>query len=257
MKKNLKEVLKIVLLVGLAIAGSVIASGLAENIDFKLLRGFIRELVTCNIVILAFILISGYWDAEKFRDNILFRGKRKIAVWLKGCLLGTLMIGVTTLILSMSGWIKIEVQNISFSLFIFPFITMFFTALWEELVFRGYALNKLQHIIGKHAAAIAIALIFALLHLLSPLSSYVIVISTFLSGLLLNYSFIKTQHLYFPIGIHFAWNAINNLIYGNVIFRVNYINELMGGMKNPEQGLVAIFITGLAILYIITIKSEK
>ena len=257
MKKIPVEILKIILLVGLAILGSILATEIALKLNYKPARGLVREMVTCGIVIISFLIFSRFWDKESYNNNIISRGKGKFLFWVKGFIIGGVMIGLTTLILILTGWIKTEYNNPSRALITFPFITMVFTAFWEELVFRGYALNKLQNIIGKHAAAVAIALIFALLHLLSPLSSFAIVISTFLSGLLLNYAFIKTQNLYFPVGIHFAWNALNNLLYENVLFKIDYVNQFTGGIKNPEQGLVAIVITGLAVLYVFTLKSKN
>ena len=126
---------------------------------------------------------------------------------------------------------------------------MTFTAFWEELAFRGFILNNLEKIIGKHAASIIVALIFGLLHLLSPLKSIFIVISTFFAGLLLNYAFFAKRNLYFPIGIHYAWNLLNAILFSKYMFSVEYVNTLWGGIKNPEQGLIGITITFLGFLF--------
>ncbi|EKD51401.1 MAG: hypothetical protein ACD_62C00265G0007 [uncultured bacterium] len=83
-----------------------------------------------------------------------------------------------------------------------------------------------------------------MLHLLSPLCGYQIVISTFLSGMLLNYAYFYSGNLYLPIGIHFGWNFFNSLLFSVRIIKVEYLNNFLAGAKNPEQGLIAIFVTG-------------
>ncbi|MBN1183657.1 MAG: CPBP family intramembrane metalloprotease [Bacteroidales bacterium] len=252
--KTFIEILKITAFVAVAITASIIASTLTGNISLIEIKIITREAITCLIVLLAFILFSKYWDRVKSKDSILLKEKSKGVQWIKGCVLGIIMIALTSLILILAGWINVERLGKSFKFALLPFITMLFTSFWEELVFRGFALNKLKTIVGKHTSAIIIALIFGLLHLLSPLKSPAIVVSTILSGLILNYAFLKKQSLYFPMGIHFAWNAFNNFLYGNVFFRIEYYNTIMAGLKNPEQGLVAISITFIALLYVLTLK---
>lgn len=257
MKIKLIELLKIILLIALVIIGVMVIPQIVAGIEFAPLKNLSSELMAFLITLGFFALFTQYWDKIPLSKSVLLKEKGKLTSWAKGCLIGIVMIGITIPVLIIPGWINIERTSMSFAAMIFPFITMLFAAFWEELLFRGWALNKLQFIVGKHAAAIVIALIFASLHLLSPLSSPQIVISTFFSGLLLNYAFLQKQSLYFPIGIHFAWNAFNNLFFGESVFHVDYINEFMAGINNPEQGFVAIVITALAWLYVMRMRPTK
>lgn len=80
-------------------------------------------------------------------------------------------------------------------------------AVGEELLFRGVLFRILEQATGTLCALLSSALIFGLTHLLNPeatlFSSLAIAIE---AGLLLGLAFVSTRNLWFPIGIHLAWN---------------------------------------------------
>jgi phosphotransferase system glucose/maltose/N-acetylglucosamine-specific IIC component len=76
-----------------------------------------------------------------------------------------------------------------------------------------------------------------------------------MSGMLLGYAYFYTGNLYLPIGIHFGWNFMNSLLFSGKFYNVEYLNNTLAGTKNPEQGVIAIMMTGmvaicLAVLYV-------
>jgi hypothetical protein len=86
-------------------------------------------------------------------------------------------------------------------------------ALHEELAFRGYVYQKLRE--WSRSVAIAISsLVFALLHGgnygVSPLAIANIVVA----GVLLALAYERYRRLWFPIGVHFAWNVLSGPILG-------------------------------------------
>ena len=260
MKAKLLTFLKIIIFLLITISGIIVFQETLKGIENKSLHLLIRESGSFVIAFAVFAMFIIFIDRKKLNESVLFIKKGKLRYFLIGTAVGVLMIIVTTFILTSGGWIKLtllpENQKIWPVFIIASLTTMLFTAFWEELVFRGFVLKNLREIIGPHPASILVACIFGLLHLLSPLKSVTIVISTIFSGLLLNYAFLKTNNLYFPTGIHFLWNALVRIIFGGTIFNVEINNELMGGLHNPEQGLVAIIVTGIAFLIVLLISGH-
>jgi membrane protease YdiL (CAAX protease family) len=83
----------------------------------------------------------------------------------------------------------------------------------EELAFRGYLFQKLRT--WSRGAAIAIsALMFAALHGRNIGISPLAVVNVFLAGVLLALAYERYERLWFPIGIHMAWNVVSGPVLG-------------------------------------------
>ncbi|HZU26731.1 MAG TPA: type II CAAX endopeptidase family protein [Bryobacteraceae bacterium] len=83
---------------------------------------------------------------------------------------------------------------------------LLFGAIGEELLFRGYAFQVLVREIGPFATILPFAILFALAHLNNPNTTMLGIVNTFLWGVLLGYSFLRSGDLWLPIGLHFGWN---------------------------------------------------
>lgn len=88
------------------------------------------------------------------------------------------------------------------------------TASVEEIVFRGFFLQHLQHLTSDNLANLLAAILFALIHLpiafiqdkgLSTIFFHINIV--FLCGFVYGFMFIKTKNLIPPIMIH----ALNNI----------------------------------------------
>lgn len=96
---------------------------------------------------------------------------------------------------------------------------MFKSVLYEELIFRGalfyITIKRLGLTKGLWLSVIA----FGVYHWFSynafgqPLSMLVIFLITAAAGWMYAYSFIKTNSLYLPIGLHFGWNITSSLLF--------------------------------------------
>jgi membrane protease YdiL (CAAX protease family) len=86
-------------------------------------------------------------------------------------------------------------------------------AVHEEIVFRGYPLQKLRTIDTRLAVALT-SIVFALMHLgnrgITPLAF----LDILLGGVLLALLFLRCGRLWIPIGFHLAWNVISGPILG-------------------------------------------
>ena len=86
-------------------------------------------------------------------------------------------------------------------------------AIHEELLFRGYVFQKLRKW-RRGAAIVLTAAIFAALHGGNIGVSPIALSNVFLAGVLLALSYERYARLWFPIGIHLAWNILSGPVLG-------------------------------------------
>ena len=77
----------------------------------------------------------------------------------------------------------------------------------EEIWFRGYALQTLTRAGYAWAGILLTSVPFALVHLGNPnVSPFFTFTNTTLAGVWLGLAYWKTRSLWFPLGLHWAWN---------------------------------------------------
>lgn len=89
-------------------------------------------------------------------------------------------------------------------------------AVHEELLFRGYGFQKL-YAWRRGFAIVFVALIFAGLHANNSSVSYLGLANIFLGGILLGLAYERHHRLWFPIGLHLAWNLMSGPILGHEV----------------------------------------
>lgn len=88
-------------------------------------------------------------------------------------------------------------------------------AVAEEVFLRGFLLRLLNARFGSTIAVAAVSLAFGLVHAISPGAGWTGAAAAVVSsGLLLCSSYLLTRRLWLPLGIHFAWNAMQAAVYG-------------------------------------------
>jgi len=88
-------------------------------------------------------------------------------------------------------------------------------AVTEEIVFRGVLFRLSEASLGTPLALLISATVFGLIHLLNgngTLQGALCII--FEAGILLAAAFMFTRRLWFPMGMHFAWNFTQGGIFG-------------------------------------------
>jgi CAAX protease family protein len=86
-------------------------------------------------------------------------------------------------------------------------------AMHEELVFRGYVFQRI-HAWNRSAGIAASSLVFALLHGGNQGVTPVAIASITLAGVMLALAYERYERLWFPIGIHIAWNVASGPVLG-------------------------------------------
>ncbi|WP_431211186.1 CPBP family intramembrane glutamic endopeptidase [Puia sp. P3] len=158
---------------------------------------------------------------------------------LTGLLMGPGLMGLTAVLLLLSG--HLEWTDIVFdpSSFFVSFGLMVFIAFSEELVFRGYILGNLLDSFSNKWIALGIsAFLFACFHLTNPGMHTLAFANLFLAGLLLGINYIFTRNLWFSFLFHLTRNFFQGPILG---FRVSGLNLPSVLQADPKGDL---FLTG-------------
>lgn len=155
------------------------------------------------------ILEHGRWPLGLF-----VRPRLAVPEFLLGCLWGALLIASCALLIVVTGGVRHE-RGAGF-----PWTELFVifvpAAVHEELLFRGYAFQIL-HRRNRGFALMFVALAFAALHIRNPSISWVGIANIFLGGLLLGLAYERYERLWFPIGLHLAWNVTSGPILGHEV----------------------------------------
>jgi membrane protease YdiL (CAAX protease family) len=142
------------------------------------------------------------------------------------------------------------------------------TAVGEELVFRLVLFRLAEEVVGTGLAALISALLFALSHAANPGASAGSLF--FLAagvGSLLAFAYAATRNLWFPVGLHMAWNFAEGCLFGlpnsgladpGQIIHTNVSGPaiLTGGAFGPEGSLPLTVLTlvGTATLATLTLR---
>ncbi|MEK5645291.1 CAAX protease family protein [Paenibacillus rhizosphaerae] len=126
-------------------------------------------------------------------------------------------------------------------------------AIVEELIFRGLMLQAIDQLGGKPLALAVTSLFFGIAHLGNPgatlWSGFAIALE---AGVLLGSAFLWRRNLWFAIGLHFAWNAIEGLLgipvsghpaTGLFTVKVHGAALLTGGNFGLETSIVPVVIS--------------
>jgi len=100
--------------------------------------------------------------------------------------------------------------------FAFGGAAIFFGAMGEELLFRGYAFQLLIRSLGPFATILPTSVIFGLMHSWNPNVTALGIVNTVAWGILLGYAVWRTGALWLPIGLHFGWNVALPLLGSNL-----------------------------------------
>ncbi|MDP9362285.1 MAG: CPBP family intramembrane metalloprotease [Acidobacteriota bacterium] len=93
-------------------------------------------------------------------------------------------------------------------------VTVYLPAVFhEELLFRGYPFQKLWRT-NRLGAVLFTSIVFAALHGGNNAVSWLAMANLFFAGILLALAYARYERLWFPIGIHLAWNLLSGPILG-------------------------------------------
>lgn len=169
--------------------------------------GLISVSVATAVAVLA-------WERGRWPLGLFVRPGLATRDFAWGGLFGLLLVGVCAVLVDVSTELRHEFAGG------FPWLELLLVfipaALHEELLFRGYAFQKLAAW-NRWVAVIVIALFFAGLHANNVNVTNLGLANIFLGGILLGLAFLRTARLWYPFGLHLAWNLMAGPITGHEV----------------------------------------
>lgn len=171
--------------------------------------------------------------------------------------LGALMFSLVVLELTLGGHYHVTGVHWSWDLAIAVLLAAA-GAVLEEALFRGVVFRLIEEWAGSWIALAFSAILFGAAHAFNPGATWISTVAIALeAGVLLGAAFVVTKNLWFPIGLHFAWNYFEGPVYGTQVsghaFSASLLTAhiagppwLTGGAFGPEAGVPAIATTLIA-----------
>ncbi len=186
--------------------------------------------------------------------------RRNLAIGLLGGILAGVVVLLGPVAVRVADLEPIPKEQTHWASVLFISVVLLFGAIGEEMLLRGYAFQLLVRAAGPFATILPTSVIFALLHANNPSFGFLAGFNTFLFGVLLGYSFLRSGDLWLPIGIHFGWNwalpllgvNLSGLSMGVTGYTMHWkIGGLWsGGAYGPEGGLLTTAVVVLLYFYL-------
>jgi membrane protease YdiL (CAAX protease family) len=177
---------------------------------------------TLGFVVQSFVLLTAAllvgWGCGRLFEDLPLRalGWARHRGWLRHLLVGSLLGALSLLLAALiatafRGFHFSVAPSISSVAFVKTFfgsaVIFIIAAAAEEMLFRGYPLQTMMRALPFVAAIIPSSVFFAAVHLNNPnVSRGFTFINTTLAGFWLAVAYLRTRSLWFPLGLHWAWN---------------------------------------------------
>lgn len=150
---------------------------------------------------------NGRWDLGLFLEP-----RRVVRGFVRGVVCGALIVGLSDLlIVATSDYRHVAGAGLDWRLLLTLIIPAAFA---EELLFRGYVLQKLYRTSASWAVVVT-SLLFALAHAGNPAMSFVAFTNIFLAGVVLALMWAWDQSLWMPALGHITWNVLSGPVLGH------------------------------------------
>jgi hypothetical protein len=185
-----------------------------------------------------------------------------------GALLGAALFSTVVLELALGGFYRIASVHVTADLALAALLLLPGAAI-EELLFRGVLFRLVEEWLGTWIALAISAALFGGAHFANPgataSSSIAIALE---AGILLGAAYVVTRNLWFPIGLHFAWNFFEGPVFGTQVSGRSFLTDavvshvtgprlLTGGSFGPEAGLFAIVTCLIAAVALLAVAARR
>ncbi|WP_316829208.1 type II CAAX endopeptidase family protein [Pedobacter aquatilis] len=209
------------------------------------------------MVVGALYMIFYTYQNRNFEN--IFISRNALLPFLKGSIIGLLLIVICSLVMYFSGNViftttKILPLNIAGYLLFFILVSVF-----EEFTFRSFPLVVFAERYLTLISVIVNGLLFGLIHFLNPGFSLLAMINISLCGILFSAITLKYKNIWWAVGIHFGWNFTQGNILG---FKVSGISQsglivatpkgneiISGGTFGIEGSVICTIILLICILW--------
>ena len=233
------------------------------------LENFIFRFVLLFTALLAGYICTYWLERLPWRALGLWLHPRWVRDLLVGSLIGVASLGLATAIATAGGGLSFTVSGraallqMAGTLF-FSAVLFIVAALAEEALFRGYPLQTLTRANLAWLAVLLTSVPFAAVHLRNPnVAAGFTFINTALAGVWLAVAYLRTRSLWFPLGVHWAWNWSLGSLFGLPVSGINNLAPyplmhgtdlgpawLTGGSYGIEGGLACTITLVISTVFI-------
>jgi len=214
-------------------------------------------------------LLAVTWVCMRLRrQGLAGVGLALDAAWARqvlcGVAFGALQMAAVAALIWLAGGVRFELDPArSLAALAYGAWVFLWVAVLEELLFRGFVLQRLVEGMGARWALPLMAALFAAAHLGNPgMDGITVVTATLdnaLGALLLGLAWLRTRSLALPIGIHFGWNWLQGAVLGfdvSGMAQAGWLHPqlldapqwLSGGAFGPEASVCAVAVDAVAVL---------
>jgi len=246
----------------------LVAPDLARSPNTSL-EGALRNAVLYTLVL---ALTVRWLEGRRLRE-IGFRPAAAIPDVLRGIGIGaallTSVMGVLALLgdYAIVGWAPLLPGTTRGGLLLEVLLTLLGAAVFEEVVSRGILFRLFEQALGTWVAIAISSGLFALGHARNPGATLMSGIGIAQAGVLLAAAYAATRSLWFPIGLHWAWNVFEGPVWGSAVSGI-HLNVLVhavfpgpalltGGSFGVEPGLPTILLGSVLSIVFLVVAARR
>lgn len=231
--------------------------------------GIVFSLLIFPFLLIACLLVNKFIYRHPVQALGFFKENLPIK-YLTGVVLGIGMIAVVYIINVLTGAMHGAINpNISWFTLIWIIGLFMIQGLTEEVLARGFLMNKVSNQLGVLAGIIINSLFFALLHFLNPNTNILCFINLFLAGLVFSLLFYWSDNIWLTGAAHSFWNITLGAIVGDEVsgqvLPVTIINStpnkslefINGGQFGLEGGIVVTVVALCVIVVLVKMCLDK
>ncbi|MFA6276599.1 MAG: type II CAAX endopeptidase family protein [Pedobacter sp.] len=214
----LSPILKVILFL-IFIFMCLLPFGIISQFDFISIdkKSFIADLLlegsTVVAVLGALLMIFKVFPTVDFR-TVFVSKEKSVSGFLKGSLIGFLLIAFCVSLLLLNGNVVFSVAKISILLFFGYLLFFIIVAVFEELMFRSFPLYILAERYPISLTIILNSVLFGFIHLANPGFNAVAMLNITLAGALFSIYTLQKRNVSWAVGIHFGWNFTQGILLG-------------------------------------------
>ena len=212
-------------------------------------------------LMLTLYIHAKYFDRRPFSNYGIRFNRYSVAHGLTGLFIGAISVGMMLVVGDLLGFLSLTptLKQLELDLLLVFGLKMFFVAVLEEGLFRGYLFTNLNEYLQSKmnalngsliAAMILSSILFGLAHFGNDNASLMSMTLLSLNGLVWCIPFAITGNLWLSIGMHLSWNFTQSLL-GFTMSGNEAVNSLFviknagsafwtGGAYGPEGGILGL-----------------
>ncbi len=213
----------------------LVDGGMLPTIWFgtNIISDILMEL-TLVVVVLSALLMT--FKAIRSVDFYLVFVRRKNALlaFVKGALIGAVIIGLCVGALYLNKNVSFTPAALAWDMFIGYLVFFLLVAVFEEFLFRTFALYVMAERYPLWFAAVVNGILFSLAHFANPGITYLGAANILLAGVFFAIVTLHTRNVAWAVGIHFGWNFTQSVLLG---YNVSGNDKISGLVKAKIEGV--------------------